>query len=172
MRRIVVVIAGLTLFLGNDLIAQERGVWSLKPGQNIRISSRGGTTYEGPLLGLLGDTLVIGQPDEWYLVPVQNVNSLWVRGNAAKSGAIVGSVVVGFSSLGLWVAACNAMGPCEAYDVVFALGLAGAAGGALLGGLIGAMVPKWKQRFPPRGFRATIGPQRHGRFGFNASVLF
>ena len=139
---------------------------------HIRMRVRGGTTYEGPLLSLRGDTLVVGQPDKWYLVPVQNVHSLWVRGNAAKSGAIVGGVVVGLSSLGLLAGLCNALGPCEEYDLVFAVGLFGAAGGASLGGLMGKMVPKWKQRFPPRDFRATIGPQGQGRFGFNASVLF
>ncbi|MFB3112408.1 MAG: hypothetical protein ACE10G_10280, partial [Gemmatimonadales bacterium] len=51
-------------------------------------------------------------------------------------------------------------------------GLIGASIGAPLGAIVGALIPTWRQRYPPKGFRAGLGPQDHRRFGFSASVSF
>ena len=195
MRRISLVVATLTLNSLNGLAAQDGGVSQLKPGKTIRMSIRGGATYEGRLLDLRGDTLVVGQTDDWFLVPVRNVDSLWVRGNAAKTGAIVGAIPVallgaltgGFlSSLcrGYYgerqqLRAMQGLAPVEGGDgclpggIAAALGgLIGASVGAPLGAIVGALIPKWRQWDPPKGLRVSLVPHGHRRFGFNASVSF
>ncbi len=195
MRRVSLVVAALTLTSLNGLAAQDGGVGQPKPGKTIRVSIRGGATYEGRLLDLRGDTLVVGGTADWFLVPARNVDSLWVRGNAAKTGAIVGAIPVallgaltgGFlSSLcrGYYgerqqLRAMQGLAPVEGGDgclpggIAAALGgLIGASVGAPLGAIVGALIPKWRQWDPPKGLRVSLVPHGHRRFGFNASVSF
>ncbi len=195
MRRVSLVVATLTLTSLNGLTAQDGGVSQLKPGKTIRTSIRGGATYEGRLLDLRGDTLVVGGTADWFLVPVRNVDSLWVRGNAAKTGAIVGAIPVallGAFSGALLSALCRqwygegqllrAMQGLAAEEggdgclpggIAAVLGgLIGASVGAPLGAIVGALIPKWRQWDPPKGLRVSLVPHGHRRFGFNASVSF
>ena len=53
MRHVSLVVAALTLTSLNGLTAQDGGVSQLKPGKTIRMSIRGGATYEGRLLDLV-----------------------------------------------------------------------------------------------------------------------
>ncbi len=86
------------------------------------------------------------------VVAMQDIDTLWVRKTAAGTGALIGGVVgglfLGFASWALDQSACS--------DTVCDGGPGPAIGGAFLGGAIGAiagagigaLIPKWKRRFP------------------------
>lgn len=83
-------------------------------------------------------------------IPIPAIDTLWVRGGAGITGAIVGGALVGvFGAL----AAMAAGGACE-YDCgdsgLQALGgfVVGAAVGVPLGALIGGRFSKWKRAYP------------------------
>jgi hypothetical protein len=104
--------------------------------------------YEGRLLQRGSDHVVLSAEPEPLRVAATTIDTLWTRGNAGVTGAIVGGLVLG--TLG---AALGAAYPEESTDATrgevmpIAVGV-GLAGGALLGGLIGLAIPKWHQRYP------------------------
>src|SRR6266496_4653897 len=72
----------------------EAVLHGLRPGQMIRVKTVPQGRMEGRLLMLQDNTLRLqrwGSPD----VPVANIDSLWVRGHALATGAIVGGVAGG-----------------------------------------------------------------------------
>ena len=102
------------------------------------------------------------------------IDSLWAKGQATATGAIVGAAVGGVGSFGFWTWACGAISEgagCHSWDAVIGLSLAGAAGGALIGTAVGAAIPKWHLRFgrsPP--LQATLGVLPRG--GLVVSVRY
>ena len=92
--------------------------------------------------------MVLSAEPEPLRIPVTTIDTLWTRGNAGMTGAIVGGLVLG--TLG---AVLGAAYPEESTDATrgevmpFAVGV-GLAGGALLGGLIGLAIPKWHRQYP------------------------
>jgi hypothetical protein len=96
------------------------------------------------------------------------VDSLWVRGNALKTGAIVGAIVVTPAAFGFfaWICTWAAEGTgCDQWGTVAGLSAAAGAGGALLGAGVGALIPTWKLRYA-RDREAAIGPMvGPGRIG-------
>ncbi len=82
-----------------------------------------------------------------------DIDKLWVRGRATKTGAIIGGIVgllagVGYGLLLGEVICNNEDCNADTGTVVAALGLGGALAGAGGGALIGAAIPKWHLRFP------------------------
>jgi hypothetical protein len=104
--------------------------------------------YEGRLLGRGPDHVVLSAEPEPLRIAATTIDTLWTRGNAGVTGAIVGGLVLG--TLG---AVLGAAYPEESTDATrgevmpFAVGV-GLAGGALLGGLIGLAIPKWHRQYP------------------------
>jgi hypothetical protein len=105
-------------------------------------------------LGLRG-TRVTGRLEEvagLRSVSLAEVDSVWVRGRATKTGMLVGAVTGAIATgifVGLVVSAicevdCDNAG-LEGGLVGFGIG---AVGGALVGAAIGAAIPKWRLRFP------------------------
>jgi hypothetical protein len=80
------------------------------------------------------------------------LDSLWIRGNAARTGALVGAIPGAVAGVTLGVIAnnlgCRDDGGDPCPEAVPLLGLAGAAAGALVGALIGSSIPKWHRRIP------------------------
>ena len=124
----------------------------LRPGERLRVQLTGVqiqgilTTYAWPELHLdTGTSLAV--------VPLPSVEALWVRGTAAKQGALLGilaGVVVG-GAMGLFVGEVICDGPdCQASTAgtVLTFGALGAGAGAGVGVLVGLAVPKWHARFP------------------------
>jgi len=85
-------------------------------------------------------------------IPATTIDTLWTRGNAGVTGAIVGGLVLGALGVALGAAWAEDVRNTEPdVDKGAAMqigGGVGLAGGALLGGLIGLAIPKWHRRYP------------------------
>jgi hypothetical protein len=93
--------------------------------------------------------VVLSAETESLWVPATTIDTLWTRGSAVKTGAIVGAL----TGLALGVVAgatCNEWGEgdCPTDTAVLALGGIGLGGGALLGSLLGLAIPKWHRQYP------------------------
>lgn len=130
---------------------RDSAVAKLNPGQQIRLSAEGMARQIGRAGVAVNDTLAFGQDDGVRWVPVSTIDTLWVRGQSAKDGAIIGGAMLG-SLLGIFNLAWR--GGCETYDCVSAplagLGgfLVGATVGAVLGGILGGSLTTWKRTYP------------------------
>jgi hypothetical protein len=139
--RVLAVTGVLLGCAAGPLAAQTNPFARVRSGQTVRVRLVPGQRFV-VRLGVEGDTTA--------RLPASLVDSVWVRGNAALVGALVGGGIGGAGTFAFFLALCNALsdgGGCDEGGVVVALGLGGAAGGALLGGVIGMMVPKWRLRY-------------------------
>lgn len=127
-----------------------RAATRVPPGTIVRLHDRALGRLEGPLIAASASGIRLAGAGD-APVPLAGVDSLWVRGNAAKTGAIIGAVpgAVGGVFLGM---VANELGCQESGDAcpeaVPLLGLAGAAAGALVGTLVGSLIRKWHRRVP------------------------
>ncbi|HQR18450.1 MAG TPA: hypothetical protein PK948_08755 [Gemmatimonadales bacterium] len=130
--------------------ARESAVAGLHTGEQIRVAAAG----LGRLIGRAGvaddDSLDLAQEDAVRRIAIPAIDTLWTRGHATITGAVVGGVLGGvFGGL----AGAVGSGVCE-YDcgdpgTAIALGAAaGAVVGAGLGAIVGLMIPKWDRAFP------------------------
>jgi hypothetical protein len=132
--------------------ARETIASSLRVGEQLRVQLTGEqiqgilTAYAWPELHLDTETSLV-------VVPLPSVQALWVRGTAAKQGALLGVVagaLVG-AAMGLFVGEVICDGPdCQASTAgtVVTFGALGAGAGVGVGALVGLAVPKWHARFP------------------------
>ncbi|MDH4045657.1 MAG: hypothetical protein OEW06_14495, partial [Gemmatimonadota bacterium] len=97
---------------------------------------------------------------------VEHVDSLWVRGRATWTGALVGAAVATPLSALFVGVACVAYAGSEGdgstadrcpWAGVVLLSAIGGAGGALIGAGVGALVPKWRLRYA-RARDVTVSP--------------
>jgi hypothetical protein len=117
----------------------------------IRLRTQG-TEMTGRLLALTSGVATLETTSGNRTASLASVDSIWVRGRATKSGAVIGGVAgavlfgafVGYAVSGL----CEV--DCDNSFIEGALvgGALGVGGGALLGAGIGALIPKWRLRFP------------------------
>ena len=124
---------------------------SLADSQWIRLAVPDVGRHEGRLLERSSESVVLSAEPEPLRVPATTVDTLWTRGNAAKTGTIVGAVILGTLGTAISAAACEDIKNTENCDTGVAMLLGGAvglAGGALLGSLIGLAIPKWHRRYP------------------------
>jgi hypothetical protein len=142
----VLVVVGLR---AGELAAQYQPFDGLRPGQTVRVRMVGGQRFD-TRLGAAGDSTAD--------LPASRVDSVWVRGRAVVTGAIVGAAIAGPATFAFFLALCNAFGDgeCSEIGLVAAYGLAAGAGGALIGAGIGWMIPKWRLRYA-RDRDATVG---------------
>jgi hypothetical protein len=158
----VALFAGLLLSPSISLAAQDSAgvsverravIRALHVGQRLRIEQPGGARLEGVFSSVTRDSLVVAGDVGLAQLSDSDIDKLWVRGRATKTGAIIGGIVgllagVGYGLL-LGEVICNNE-DCNADTgvVVAVLGLGGAAVGAGGGAVIGAAIPKWHLRFP------------------------
>lgn len=117
----------------------------------VRLGLRG-TRVTGRLAALSAGAAQIEEVAGLRSVSLAEVDSVWVRGRATKTGMLVGAVTGAIATgifVGLVVSAicevdCDNAG-LEGGLVGFGIG---AVGGALVGAAIGAAIPKWRLRFP------------------------
>lgn len=155
------------------LAAQDRGASkeSLQPGQRILVASRG-ERLSGEFVRGAGESteprcdwiiqacaVVLANADATFRIPRERIDSLWVEGRAVGKGAGIGAIAVGAASALAMAWACRSHDrdhPGSEFSCGSGKGLvaavtiggaAGAAGGAILGGLAGWFAPVWKLRF-------------------------
>jgi hypothetical protein len=155
--------------LGGGLRAQMAAEFGgLKPGQVVRVHIEGRSRFETRLGGGAGDTPSTLFAGAEIPFTTSEVDSLWVRGHATWTGAIVGAAVLTPLSFLWWGLVCEALSEglgCEEWGTVTVLSLAGGAAGALIGAGVGALIPKWRLRYA-RGGTVTIAPMvAPGRVG-------
>lgn len=125
---------------------------SLTPRQRIRIEVPVEGRLEGPYLGLRDDRFRLRAEGTELTLPVDQVRRLWVRGNRAGTGALVGGVIgiVTGAALGgaLGEFACAETSESCGLELGLIGGLVLGAGGAGLGALVGLAIPSWPQRYP------------------------
>jgi len=126
---------------------------ALPVGQRIRIERPGGARLEGAFSAASGDSLVMAGDLGLAQLSSSDIDKLWVRGRATKTGAIVGGIVgllagVGYGLLVGEVICNNEDCNADTGAAVAVLGLGGAAVGTGGGALIGAAIPKWHLRLP------------------------
>ena len=120
----------------------------LRPGQTVRIRLADGQRLEGRLIAVDSAPPVFHFLAPQPAVPVTAIDSLWVRGHASGTCALVGGIVVGGASFVFWGLLCNALSEgsgCQVWGTVILLSVGGAAGGALLGAAVGSLIPKWRR---------------------------
>jgi hypothetical protein len=121
----------------------------VRPGRTVRVAVPGDGRLAGDVTALDGGGFTLALPGGERRFPTLP-DTLWTRGRAVVPGAIVGGIagVVGGIFVGL---IGNAL--CE-YDcgspVSYAAagGLLFGVGGAALGSLVGAAIPRWQRRVP------------------------
>jgi len=145
----------LLMLLGAPSIAAQSADSVLAPlvpkTSLVRLRAQG-IEMTGRLIALTAGVATLETESGNRTATLGSVDSIWVRGHAAKSGAIIGGVAgavlfgvfVGYAVHGLCEVDCeNSF--LEGAAVGGALGLGG---GVLLGAGTGALIPKWRLRFP------------------------
>ena len=138
--------------------ATPDSVWAaalarLSPRNTIRVHQIGlsGRT-EGQFARASATMLALAGTPASVEYPLTTIDSLWVRGNSAKTGAVIGGISGAIAGVAFGVMAnevgCKDDGGNPCPEAMPLLGLAGAATGALLGALIGAAIPRWHLRVP------------------------
>ncbi len=150
MRQTQLALALSTLVLVSDLCGQaplDAAVRTLKPGQTVRIRAHGGDRIESRILSVRADSAALSLEGASTPLDGAAIDSLWVRGRATGTGAIIGAAVLGIASIPVGQALCGGLSEsassCGGSDVTVPSFLVGAAGGALIGAAIGAGIPKW-----------------------------
>ena len=131
--------------------AQESDTWLSKQINGralVRVSGQWGTRYlVKPRVADQWLTFSTMEPHDSTVTRLR-VNSVYridVQGNSAGLGALVGAGIGLAGGVGLAAALCGS-GECgpEAVVLVVGLGVAGSAGGALAGALVGLAFPRWR----------------------------
>ena len=117
----------------------------------VRMRMRG-TEMTGKLIALTSGVATISTESGNQTATLASVDSIWVRGSAVKKGALIGGVA-GAVLFGTFVAVvvdavCEVDCDNEWVGGAFVGGGLGFLGGGLLGAGIGALIPKWRLRFP------------------------
>ncbi len=121
----------------------------IAPGKQIRLHTVAQGRLEGSFAGVTDTGLTLGVVSP-ASVALTAIDSLWIRGSASKTGAIVGGAfgVVAGAVVGAIAAGLDETGNTSQAAAAVGLGFAGGAGCALVGGMIGTAIPKWHRRVP------------------------
>jgi hypothetical protein len=117
----------------------------LSDSQWIRVSRTGHARREARLLEHSATEIVLDL-DRPLRIPVTNIDTLWDRRTASKTGALVGGLLgAGIGVLVATQAVEKGETPPADWIGLFAIG--GTVGGGLLGALVGRAFPKWHRRY-------------------------
>jgi len=168
----------LLLVVGSASLASQVTIDSvasrLHADQYIRLHVRGGRHVEGRfafhVVAPAGSQLSVADT----LIQAETVDSLWVRGRATKTGALVGAVVVGVPAAVFWAAVCSAIAEseCTAWGAVAGLTVGTAGIGALLGAGVGTAFPRWQLRYAQTTLGLRLAPLPQQRAGVGMVVPF
>jgi hypothetical protein len=145
----------------------------LKPGQTVRLHLQTGQRAEGRFTVYQPDSSIVRLAMRDTTMPFAMVDSIWVRKTGARTGAIVGAVVVGVPSALFWGALCTGLndgGECGQWGAVAGLTVAGAGVGALLGAAIGSASSHWQLRYAAPRVALKVDPLPAHRLGIGLSI--
>lgn len=130
----------------------RRALETLSLRQRIRIETPLEGRLEGRFLGLRDGRFGLRTDETELAVPVDQLRRLWVRGNRAGTGAIVGGAigaVTGAVLVGtLAEFACAETDESCGFEGAVLGGLMFGAAAAGAGALVGLAIPRWKSRYP------------------------
>ncbi len=130
--------------------AQRAGVAlaRLEDGQRVRVRTKGHAFTEGQVVESSASLVTLRRDRSLIAIPVQRVDSLWVRSNYAGRGALIGGAASGLFFGTFLASVCPR--ECSVSSARGAIN--GAVGGAVLGGAVGAiigmLIPKWRLQVP------------------------
>jgi hypothetical protein len=131
----------------DPVATRQAALQALSDSQWIRLTSASFGRREGQLLAHSATELVLALEPEPLRIPATRIDTLWAKGTASKSGAIVGGLLG--AGVGVLVATqAVEKGETPGADWVLAIGGGGAVSGGLLGALIGSAFPRWQRRYP------------------------
>lgn len=133
-----------------QLTGRQTAFERLANSQWIRLAVPDAGRHEGRLLERSSDQLVPSAESELLRVPATTIDTLWTQGNAIKTGAIVGAVILGTlgTALGAWAGAESTDHDFQTGEAILGGAAVGLFGGAVLGGLTGLAIPKWHRQYP------------------------
>ena len=107
----------------------------------------------GKLIALSGGVATLqSESGAHQSIGLAEVDSVWVRKNSAKTGAIVGGVTLGVlgavAMRAFALAVCEGSSNCNDVGAAFLGGVVGAIGGAFIGAGIGSLSKRWQRRYP------------------------
>jgi hypothetical protein len=111
----------------------------------VRLRSPGGQRVEGRFIRYVPYPPAFQVTSEDSPASFTMLDSLWVRGNAANGGTIIGALVGGIPSAAVFSVGAAIERRSLAY--VVAGTAAGALAGALVGRAIGMAFPRWRLRY-------------------------
>jgi hypothetical protein len=131
---------------------------SLQPSTRLRLNVLDGYR-EGRYVTCDPSYVYVADGAREDAVRLADVSEVWRRDNRSRTGAIIGSVVLGLAGMVVGVVAVGlgaGYGGGEATGLAYAGGalaggLVGMAVGAPSGGLIGMFVPSWRRIYPGAG---------------------
>jgi len=134
-------------------------LYSLKKGQRIRLEKSARSVIAGKLHALKDDSLLLSAGSTNVMaISILELQTLWVRANAAREGgrvgailgaipgAILGGYMAGLANIDCESHCADLTGPRLIGGAIG--GLMGAAGGMTIGSLIGAAIPQWQRVYP------------------------
>jgi hypothetical protein len=134
-----------------QVTARQSAFESLVDSQWVRLAvPHVAGRYEGRLLQRSPDHLVLSAEPEPLRVAATTIDTLWTRGNASLTGALVGALILGTAGavLGAVAVEQGTGEDLQTGEAMLFVGGIGLAGGALLGGLIGLATHKWHRQYP------------------------
>ena len=122
---------------------------SLNDSQWVRLSAPGLSRREGRVLEVTSAEIVLSPETQRLRVPATSIDTVWTRGHSAVRGGIVGGLFLGV--LGAVVGASIGEEGDDDYNPGFGalvLGGGGAVAGGLVGALVGSGIPRWSRQYP------------------------
>jgi len=145
----------------------------LKPGQTVRLHLQSGQRAEGRFAVYQSDQSVVQLAMRDTTIQFAMIDSIWVRKSGAKTGALIGSVLVGVPSAILLGSLCSTFsdgGGCDQWGTVIGVSVVGAGAGALLGALIGSASSHWQLRYAAPRVTFKVHPLPAQRLGVGLSI--
>jgi hypothetical protein len=148
----VTLMVGLSAYLDaqtpGDIASREASVEALRTGAWVRVAAAPLGRIEGRVVAHTATELVLSVEEGPSRIPLAGVDTLWVRGKATRTGALVGGLLG--TGLGILIATqAVEEGETPGADWVGAFGLGGALVGGSLGAALGSAFPRWDRRYPP-----------------------
>jgi hypothetical protein len=120
---------------------------SLEDSQWVRLVGSGLSRREGRVLEISPTELVLSPEPQPLRVLATSIDTLWTRGTSSKTGALVGGLLG--AGLGvLFATQAVEEGETAGADWLLAIGGGGAVAGGLLGALVGLAIPRWDRQYP------------------------